>query len=159
LRRSLGSVCTNHTRRSRRGRTLQACFGLRWPDTSMATQVRAQIASASGAFEMQKRWGDPWQRFPRTTPGGRVVDASRTRGLNFHFQILLSPPKYAREWPVQAAWLRCGHVWRTPGVGFRPRHTVVASWAQAVRLVWTSMARYVFGHPSKCTNGQCKRRV
>jgi len=77
------SVCIHHTRSSRRGRTPYAWFGLLWPDTSMATQVRARKASASGVVGMQKCWGDPRRRHAPATPGGRVVDAHRTRGLDF----------------------------------------------------------------------------
>jgi len=83
------------------------------------------------------------------------VDAHCTRGLDCYGQISLWPPKCAHEWPVQAAWLRCGHVWRTLGVGFHPPHPVVASWTHTVRVVWTSIARYCYGQPSSRTNGQC----
>jgi len=70
----------------------------------------------------------------------------------------LWPPKYAQQWPVQAAWLGYRDVGGTPGSGFHAPHTVVASWTHTVRVVWTSMARYFYGHPSTRTNGQCKRR-
>ena len=152
------SVCTNHTRWSRRGRTPYAWFGLLWPDTSIATQVRARMASESGVVGMQKCWGDPRPRFAPTTPGGRFVDAHRTRGLDFHGQLLLWPPKYAHEWPVQAAWLGCRNVGRTASIAFHAPHRVLASWMHPVRVVWTSMARYVYGHPTTRPNGQCKRR-
>jgi len=152
------SVCTNHTRWTRREGTPHACFRLLWPDTSMATQVSARMARASGAFEVKKCWGHPRRRFAATTPGRRVVDAHRTRGLDFYGQILLWPPKYAHEWPVQAAWLGYRNVRGTPGVGLHPPHPVVASWTHSVRVVWTSMARYFYGHPTTRTNGQCKRR-
>jgi len=102
LRRPKASVSTHHTQWSHRGRTAYALFGLLWPDTSMATQVRARMASASGVVGIRKRLGDPGRLFPRITPSGRIVDAHRTRGLEFYGQILLWPPKYAHEWPVQA---------------------------------------------------------
>jgi len=77
------SSCFHHMRRSRRGRTAYAWFGLLWPDTSMANQVRAQMASESGVVGMHKCCRDPWRRSEPSTPGGRVVDAHRTRGLDF----------------------------------------------------------------------------
>jgi len=69
----------------------------------MVTQVRARMARASGVVGMHKRWGYLRRLFPRSTPGGRVVDAHRRRGLDFYGQVLLWPPKYAHEWPVQVA--------------------------------------------------------
>jgi len=42
--------------------------------------------------------------------------------LDFYGQILLWPPKYAHEWPVQAAWLGCTNVGGTPAVGLHPPH-------------------------------------
>jgi len=116
------------------------------------------MAGESGVVGTHKCFGDARRRFAPSTPGGRVVDALRRRGLDFYGQILLWPPKYAREWPVQAAWLGCTNVERTPAVGLPPRHPVVASWMHTVDVVWTSMARYFYGHPSTRTNGQCKRR-
>jgi len=152
------SVCALHTRWSRRGGIPWALFGLLWPDTSMATQVRARMGSASGVAGMQKCWGDPRRQFAPSTPAGRVVDAHRRRGLDFYGQILLWPPKYAHEWAVQAAWLECKNVGGTAAVGLHPPHPVAASWTHTVGVVWTSMARYFYGHPSTRTNGQCKRR-
>jgi len=152
------SVCTHHTRRSRRGRTPSAWFRLLWTHTSMATQVCGQMASARGVVGMHKRWGDPRRRFAPTTPGGRVVDAHRTRGLDFRGLILLWPPKYSHEWPVHAAWLGCTNVGGTLAVGLHPPHPVVTSWTHTVPVVWTSMGTYVYGHPSTRTNGLCTRR-
>jgi len=152
------SVCTDHTRYSRRGRTHDQVCRLLWQQTSMATPVRARMAGARGSFEMQKCWGNPQGRFSPATTGGRVVNAHRPRGLDFYGQILLWRPKYAHQWPVQAAWLGYRNVQGTPGVGLHPPHPVVASWTHSVRVVWTSMARYFYGHPTTRTNGQCKRR-
>ena len=152
------SVCTLHTRWSRRRRTPYAWFGLLWPDTSMASQVRARMDSAGGVVGTQKCWGDHRRRVPPFTPGGRVVDAHRRRGLDFYGQILLWPPRYAHEWAVQASWLGSTNVGGTPAVGMHPSHPVVASWTHTVGVVWTSMARYFYGHPGTRTNGQCKRR-
>jgi len=45
-----------------------------------------------------------------------------------------------------------------PAVGLHPAHPVVASRTHTVGVVWTSMAIYVYGHPSTRTNGQCKWR-
>jgi len=151
------SVCAQHTRRSRRPRTPYPWLGLSWPHTSMATQVRARMASARGLDGMHMCWGDPRRRFAPTTPGGRVVDAHRTRGLDFYGPVLLWPPKYAHEWPVHAAWMGCRNVWGTPAVGLHPPHPVVAPWSHTVGVVWTSMATYFYGHPSTRTNGQCTR--
>jgi len=92
------------------------------------------------------------------TPGDVVVDAHRTRGLDFYGQILLCPPKYAHGWPLQSAWLGFTNVRGTPGVGLPAPHPVVASWTHTVRMVCTSKARYVYGHRSMRTNGACKRR-
>jgi len=47
-------VCTHQTRWSRRGRTHYPVCGLLWPHTSMATKVRARMASARGPVGMQK---------------------------------------------------------------------------------------------------------
>jgi len=152
------SVCTLHTRWSRGGRTPSAWFGLLWLDTSMATQVRARMASDSGVIGMHKCWGDASRRFTPSTPGGRVVDAHRRRRLDIYGQILLWPSKYAHEWPVKAAWLGLTNFGRMPAVGLHPPHPVVASWTHTVGVVWTSMARYFYGHPSTRTNGQCKWR-
>jgi len=132
-----------------------AWFGLLWPDTSMATEVRAPMASASGVFWMHKCWGDLRRQSAPSTPGACVMDAHFRRGLDFYGQILLWPPKYAHEWPVQAAWLGCPNVGRSPGVGWPPPHSVVTSWTHTVGVVWTSMARYFYGHPSTRTNGAC----
>jgi len=52
-------VCTHHTRWSRRGRTPFPVCGLLWPHTAMATQVRAQMASASVLVGLQKCLEDP----------------------------------------------------------------------------------------------------
>jgi len=152
------SVCTLHTRWSRRGRTPYAWFGRLWPDTSMATQVRARMGRASGVVGMHRCWGDRRRRCAPSTPGGRVVDAHRRRGLDFYGQILLWPPKSAHEWPVQASWLGCTNVGGTRADGLHPPHPVVASWTHIVRVVWTSMARYFYGHSSTCTNRQYKQR-
>jgi len=133
------SICTLHTRWSRRGRTPQAVFGLLWPDISMATQIRARMGSESAVVGMHKCWGDPRRRCAHSTPGGRVVDAHRTRGLDFYGQILLWPPKSAHEWTVQAAWLGRKNVGGTIAVGFHPSHPVVASWMHTVDVFWTSI--------------------
>jgi len=45
-----------------------------------------------------------------------------------------------------------------PAVGLHPAHPVVASRTHTVGVVWTSMARYFYGHSSTWTNGQCTRR-
>ena len=152
------SVCTNHTRWTRREGTPHACFRLLWPDTSMATQVSARVARASGAFEVKKCWGHPRRRFAATTPGRRVVDAHRTRGLDFYGQILLWPPKYAHEWLMHAAQLGCRNVGGTPRVGFHRPLLVNAPRTHAPFGVWTSMATYLCGHPSTRPTGQCRRR-
>jgi len=115
------------------------------------------MASASGVVGMQKCWGDPRHWFAPTTPAARVVDAHRTRGLDFYGQILLWPPKCAQEWPVQPARLGCRNFGGTPGVGLHAPHPAVASWTQTVRVVWTSIAIYCYGQPSTRTNGQCKQ--
>jgi len=124
----------------------------------MATQIRARMASESGVVGMHKCCGDARCRFAPSTPCGCVVDAHGRRGLDFYGQILLWPPEYAHEWPVQAAWLGCTNVVGTPAVSLHPPHPVVASWTHTVGVVWTSMARYFYGHPSTRTNGQCRRR-
>jgi len=82
------------------------------------------------------------------------VDAQLRRGLEFYGQILLWPPKDAHDWPVKAAWLGCPNVGRSPGVGWPPPHPVVTSWTPTVGVVWTSMARYFYGHPRTRTTGQ-----
>jgi len=102
----------------------------------------ARMASGSGVVGMHKCWGDPRRRFAPTTPGVSVVDAHSPRGLDFHSQALLGPPKYAHEWPVKAARLGCRNVRGTPGVGLHPPHPVVASWTHSVRVVWTYISRY-----------------
>jgi len=56
-------VSTHDTRESLRGRTSYAWFGHLWPFTSMATQVRARMASASGMIGKHKCLGDPRRRF------------------------------------------------------------------------------------------------
>jgi len=184
-----------------------------WADTSMATQVRARMASAGGVLGLHKCWLDHRRRCARSTsggrvvnahrtcgldlygqillwpttythgwrvqaawlecrniesapaagfhalhPGGRVVDAHRTRGLDFYSQILIWPPKYAHERPVDAALLGCRNVGGTPAVGLHPHHSVVASWTHTSRVVWTSTARYFHGNPGTRTDVQCKRR-
>jgi len=107
---------------------------------------------------MHKCWGDPRRRFAPTKPGSRVVDAHRTRGLYFYGQILLWPPKYAHERPVDAALLGCRNVGGTPAFGLHAAHPVVASWTHTVRVVWTCSATYFYCHPGTHTDGQCKRR-
>jgi len=124
----------------------------------MATQVRTRKAHESGAVGMHKCWGDPRRPFAPSTPGGRVVDAHRRRGLDFNGQILLWPPTFAHEWLVQASWLGCTNVGRTAADGLHPPDPVVASSTHTVGVVWTFMARYFYGHPSTRTNGSCKRR-
>jgi len=150
------SVCTINTRWSRRRRTPKTWFGLLWPDTSMATRVRARVGSTSSVIGMHKCGGDPRRRFAPSTPGVRVVDAHRRRGLDFYGRILLWSTKSAHEWAVQVARLGCTNVGGTPAVGVHPPHTVLASWTHTVGVVWTSMARYFYGHPSTRTNGPCK---
>jgi len=76
---------------------------------------------------MHKCWGDPRHRFAPSTPGVRVINEHRGRRLDFYGLILLWPPKYAHEWPVQAAWLGCPHVGGSPAVGLHPPHMVVAA--------------------------------
>jgi len=124
----------------------------------MATRVRARVGSTSSVIGMHKCWGDPRRRFAPSTPGGRVVDAHRRRGLDFYGQIRLWPPKYAHERPVQAARLGCTNVGETPAIGLHPPQPVLASWTHTVGVVWTSMARYLYGHPSTRTKSPCKRR-
>jgi len=72
-------VCTHHTRWSRPGRTHFPVRGLLRPHTSMATQVRARMASARGPVGMQKCFGDPRHWFAPTTPAGRFLHARTTR--------------------------------------------------------------------------------
>ena len=100
-------VCTNHTRWSRRGRTHYPVCGLLRPHNSMATQLRARMASARGPVGMQKCWGDPRHWFAPTTPAGRIVNARTTWCVDFYGHILLWPPKNAHEWPGHAARLGC----------------------------------------------------
>jgi len=107
---------------------------------------------------MHKCRGDARRRFAPSTLGGRVVDAHRRRGLDFYGQILLWPPKHARERPVQAPRLGCTNVGGTPAVGLHPPHPVFAPWTHTVGVVWISMARYFYGHPSTHTKAPCKRR-
>jgi len=116
------------------------------------------LGSASGVVGMHKRFGYPRRRFGPSTPGGRVADAHRRRGLDFYGHIPLWPPTYAHEWPVQAARWACTNVGGTPAVDLHHQHPVVASWTHTVGVVWTCMARYIYGHPSTHTNSQCKRR-
>jgi len=125
---------------------------------SMATQIRARMGSASVVVGMHKCWGDPRRRFAPSTPGGRVGDAHRRRGLDFYGQILIWPPNSAHEWAGQAPRLGCTNVGGTPAVGLHPPHPVVVSWTHTAGVVWTFMARYFYGHPDTCTNGKCKRR-
>jgi len=90
------SVFTIHTRRSRRECPQYPWFGLPWPVTPMATQLRARMASASRDFGMHKCWRDRFRRFARTTPGGCVVEAHRALGFDFYGQLLPWPPMYAQ---------------------------------------------------------------
>jgi len=152
------SVCTHHTRCSRRGRTHYLVCGLLWSHSSMATPVRARMDGASGVVGMQKCWRDFRRRFARNTCGGRAVDAHSTRGLDVNDRILLWPPTNAHYRPVQAVRMGCTNARGTPGVGLHPPHPVVASSTHTVRVVWTSMARCMYGHPSTRTNGHRKRR-
>jgi len=152
------SVCTHHARWTRRGRTRYPWFGLLWPHTSMATQVRARMASARGVVGKHKWSGDTHRRFAPTTPGGHFVDAHLTRGFDFYGHIRLWPPMYAHEWPAYAAWLGARNVGGIAAVSLLPPHPMVASWTHTVPVVWTSMATYFDGHPSTRTNGQCTRR-
>jgi len=124
----------------------------------MATPERARMASESGVVGKQRCCGDPRRRFAPTTPGLLVVDAHRTHGWDVLAQILLWPPKYAHEWPVQEAWLGSRDVVGTPAVGLHPPLPVDASWTPTIPVVWTSLATFFYGHPSTPTNGQCKRR-
>ena len=71
-------VCTHHARWSRRGHAHYPVCELLWRQTSMATLVRARMASARGAVGMRKCWGDPRHRFAPNTPAGRLVDALTT---------------------------------------------------------------------------------
>jgi len=112
------------------------------------------MARESGVVGTHECRGDARRRFAPSTPGGRVVDAHRRRGLDIYGQILLWPPKDAHEWPMKTAWLGCTNVGGTRAVGFYPPHPVVASWTHTVGVVWTSMARYFYSHPSTRTNGQ-----
>jgi len=152
------SVCTHHARWSLCVRTPYPWFGRVWPRTSVATQVHARMASALGLDGMHNSWGDPRRRFAPSTPSGHVVDTHRRRGLDFYGHLLLWPPKYAHEWPVQATWLGCTNGGGTLAVGLHPPHPVVASWTHTVPVVWTSMATNFYGHRSTRTNGQCTRR-
>ena len=102
--------------------------------------------------------GESRRRFAPSTPGGRLVDAHRRRGLDSYGQIPLWQRRYVHERALQAAWLGCRNVWGAPAVGVHPPHPVVASWTHTVGVVWTSMARYLYGRTDTCTNGQCKRR-
>jgi len=133
------SVCTIHTRRSRRDSPPYPWFGLPWPATPMATQLRARRASASRVVGMHKCWRDRFRRFARTTPGGCVVDAHRALGFDFYGHLLPWPPMYAHEWRVQAAWLVCTNAGGTTAFGLRPPHPMVASWTPTVPVVWTSI--------------------
>jgi len=124
----------------------------------MATQVRARMASESGVVGKQRCSGYPRRRFAPTTPGLLVVAAYRTRGWDDFAQILLWPPKHAHEYPEQEWSLGSGDVGGTPTVGSHPPLPVDASWTPTIPVVWTSLATYLYGHPSTRTNGQCKRR-
>jgi len=53
------SICAHHTLWSCRGRTPYPWFGLLWPHTAMATQVRAQMGSAPGVVGMNLCCGAP----------------------------------------------------------------------------------------------------
>jgi len=135
-------VCTHHTRWSRRGRTHYPVCGLLWPHTSMATQVRARMASARGPVGMQKSWGDPGHWFATATRSDRVADTRTSRCVDFYGHILPWPPKYAHKWPVHVARLGCRNVEGTPGIGLHRPHPLVASWTHALPGVWTSMPTY-----------------
>jgi len=150
-------VCTHVTCWSRRGRTHYPVCGLLWPQTSMATQVRARMASARGLVGMRKCCGDRRHWFAPTTRADRVADARTTRCVDFYGHILLWPPKYAHEWPVHAARLGCRIVKGTADMALHPPHPLVAAWTHALPRVWTFMATYFYGHPSTGTNGQCTR--
>jgi len=150
--------CTHHARWSRRGRTHYPVRGLRWPRTSMATPVRARMASARCAVGMHKCWGDPRHWFAPTTRAGRVVDARTTRCVDFYGQLRLWRPQYAHEWPVRAARLGCTIAGGTPDTDLHPPLPLVASWTHALRGAWTSLATCFHGRPSTHTNGQCTRR-
>jgi len=152
------SVCTHHTRWSRRRRTPYAWFELPWPEVFMATQVRARMASASGAVGMQNSSWDPGHWFAPTTSAARVLDARNPLCVDIYGHILLWPPQYAHEWSGRTAWLGCRNVWRTPGVGFNPPYLVVASWTHALRGVWTSTATYLYGQPRTRKNCKGTRR-
>jgi len=112
------------------------------------------MASESGVVGTHECRGDARRRFAPSTPGGRVVDAHRRRGLELYGQILLWPPTYAHEWPVQVAWSGRTNVGETPAVGLHPPHPGVASWTHTVGVVWTSTARYLYGHPRTRVTGQ-----
>jgi len=150
-------VCTHHTRLSRRGRTPYRSFGLQWPDTSNATKFCAPPASARDPAGMRSRWGDPWHCFAPTTPGCRVVDARHTGRLDFYGQILLRPPNSTHSPPVHATRVGCGLAGGTPDIGLHPPHPAVTWWTHAVPVVWTSVARYFYGHPIPRTARQCTR--
>jgi len=150
-------VCTHHTGWSHRGCTHHPVCGLLWPHTSLATQVRARMASARGPVAMQKCCGDPRHWFALTAPAGRVADARTTQCVDFYGHILLWPPKYAHAWAVHAAQWGCLNIGRPPDIGLHPPHQLVASWTHALPGVWTSLATYFYGHPTTRTNGQCTR--
>jgi len=151
-------VYTRHACWSRRGRTHYPVCGLLWPRTSMATPLRARLASARGAAGMHKCCGDPRHWFAPTTPAGRVVDARTTRCVDSYGHILPWPPQYALKWPVHATRFGCTNVGGTPDIGLHPPRPLVASWTHALSGVWTFMTTYIYGHPSRRTNGQCKQR-
>jgi len=151
-------VCTHHTRLSRPERTPYRSFGLLWPDTSMATQFHARPISARDPAGMRTCWGDPRNCFAPTTPGCFVVDARRTGRLDFYGQILLWPPNSAHGPPVHATRQIYGLVGGSPEIRLHPPHPTVASWTHAVPVVWTSMARYFYGHPIPPMAHQCTRR-
>jgi len=106
--------CTYNTRWSCRGRTSYPWIGLLWPATSMATHERARMDSASDVTGTPKFREDPRLLFAPTTPGDLHVDANHGLGFDVIGQILLWPPKHAREWSVQAEWMGNRDVWGTP---------------------------------------------
>jgi len=57
------SVCTHHTRSSRPRRPPYPWLGRFCTDSSMPTQARARIPSASVVVGKQRCWGDPRRRF------------------------------------------------------------------------------------------------
>jgi len=98
--------------------------------------------------------GDPRYWVAPTTPTCRVANARRTGRLDIYGQILLWPLNSAHRPPVHAAWQRTELSGGTPDIDMHPSHPPIASRTHAVPVVWTSMARYFYGHPNPRTDRQ-----